>query len=100
MHDPDNDADNQPDRPAADSPEHREREQGADIRASFTCEGAGDNLRGGDQYADVSEDKEEADERCQGRSKDAPLLWAAQRKYEERHEKGEVRADEEMDVGV
>jgi hypothetical protein len=25
---------------------------------------------------------------------------AAQRKYEEKHEKAEVRADEEMDVGV
>ncbi len=35
-----------------------------------------------------------------GRSKDAPTLWAAQRKYEEKHEKPEVRADEEMDVGV
>jgi len=35
-----------------------------------------------------------------GRSKDAPALWAAQRKYEEKHERAEVRADEEMDVGV
>ena len=35
-----------------------------------------------------------------GRSKDAPTLWAAQRKYEEKHETREVRADEEMDVGV
>jgi hypothetical protein len=35
-----------------------------------------------------------------GRSKDAPALWAAQRKYEEKHEKPEVKADEEMDVGV
>jgi hypothetical protein len=34
------------------------------------------------------------------RSKDAPVLWAAQRKYEEKHERTEVRADEEMDVGV
>ena len=31
VHDPDNDADNQSDRPAADSPEHREREQGVDL---------------------------------------------------------------------
>ncbi len=35
-----------------------------------------------------------------GRSKDAPAMWAAQRKYEEKHERAEVRADEEMDVGV
>ena len=35
-----------------------------------------------------------------GRSKDAPALWAAQRKYEEKHERAQVRADEEMDVGV
>ena len=34
-----------------------------------------------------------------GRSKDAPVLWAAQRKYEEKHERAEVRVDEEMDVG-
>jgi len=34
-----------------------------------------------------------------GRSKDAPALWAAQ-KYEEKHERAQVRADEEMDVGV
>ncbi len=66
VHDPDKDEDNQPDGPAADSPEHREREQGADIRASLTCEGSGDNLRCGDQYADAGEDKEEAHERCQG----------------------------------
>ena len=32
----------------------------ADIRASFTCERPGDNLRGGDQYADPYEDEEEA----------------------------------------
>ena len=38
----------------------------ADIRASFTCERSGDYLRGGDQYADVSEDQEEAHERCEG----------------------------------
>ena len=37
---------------------------------------------------------------ARGRSKDAPALWAAQRKYEEKHERAEVRADEEMDVGV
>ncbi len=35
-----------------------------------------------------------------GRSKDAPALWAEQSKYEEKHERAEVRADEEMDVGV
>ncbi len=35
-----------------------------------------------------------------GRSKDAPALWISQRKYEEKHEAPEVRADEEMDVGV
>jgi DNA helicase HerA-like ATPase len=35
-----------------------------------------------------------------GRSKDAPALWAAQRKYEEKHRAPEVRADEEMDIGV
>ena len=35
-----------------------------------------------------------------GRSKDAPLLWAAQRKYEEKHQGAGVRADEEIDVGV
>jgi DNA helicase HerA-like ATPase len=35
-----------------------------------------------------------------GRSKDAPALWAAQKKYEEKHRAPEVRADEEMDVGV
>jgi len=34
------------------------------------------------------------------RSKDAPALWAAQRKYEEKHQGVGVRADEEMDVGV
>ncbi len=38
--------------------------------------------------------------RLRGRSKDAPALWQAQRKYEEKHEEPEVRADEEMDVGV
>ena len=26
-------------------------------------------------------------------------MWAAQRKYEEKHEGAQVRADEEMDVG-
>jgi DNA helicase HerA-like ATPase len=35
-----------------------------------------------------------------GRSKDAPALWAAERKYEEKHNAPEVKADEEMDVGV
>ena len=35
-----------------------------------------------------------------GRSKDAPALWAEQRKYEEKHQVAEVKADEEMDVGV
>ncbi|MCE8422606.1 MAG: ATP-binding protein [Candidatus Methanoperedens sp.] len=35
-----------------------------------------------------------------GRSKDAPELWAAERKYEEKHIALQVRADEEMDVGV
>ncbi len=35
-----------------------------------------------------------------GRSKDAPALWAAEREYEEKHKAPEVRADEEMDVGV
>lgn len=35
-----------------------------------------------------------------GRSKDAPAIWAAQRKYEEKYRAPEVRADEEMDVGV
>ncbi|MCZ7393942.1 MAG: ATP-binding protein [Candidatus Methanoperedens sp.] len=35
-----------------------------------------------------------------GKSKDAPALWQAQRKYEEKNEAPEVRADEEMDVGV
>ncbi len=35
-----------------------------------------------------------------GRSKDAPALWATQKKYEEKHRAREVRADEEMDVGV
>ncbi len=33
-----------------------------------------------------------------GRSKDAPAMWAAKRKYEEKHQKARVRADEEMDV--
>ncbi len=37
---------------------------------------------------------------AKGRSKDAPALWQAQRKYEEKHEVSPVRADEEMDVGV
>lgn len=37
---------------------------------------------------------------AKGRSKDAPALWEAQREYEEKHEAPEVRADEEMDVGV
>ncbi len=37
---------------------------------------------------------------AKGRSKDAPALWQAQRKYEEKHEAPEVRADEEMDIGV
>ena len=27
-------------------------------------------------------------------------MWAAQRKYEEKHERAQVREDEEMDVGV
>jgi DNA helicase HerA-like ATPase len=35
-----------------------------------------------------------------GRSKDAPALWATQKKYEEKHRAPDVRADEEMDVGV
>ncbi len=35
-----------------------------------------------------------------GRSKDAPAIWEAERKYEEKHERAGVRADEEMDVGV
>jgi DNA helicase HerA-like ATPase len=35
-----------------------------------------------------------------GRSKDAPALWAAERKYEDKLKVPEVRADEEMDVGV
>ncbi len=35
-----------------------------------------------------------------GRSKDAPAIWAQQRDYEEKHRAPEVRADEEMDVGV
>jgi DNA helicase HerA-like ATPase len=35
-----------------------------------------------------------------GRSKDAPALWAAEREYEEKHKALEVKADEEMDVGV
>ncbi len=35
-----------------------------------------------------------------GRSKDAPALWQEQKKYEEKHEAPEVKADEEMDVGV
>jgi DNA helicase HerA-like ATPase len=35
-----------------------------------------------------------------GRSKDAPSLWAAQREYDEKHQPQEVRADEEMDIGV
>ncbi len=34
-----------------------------------------------------------------GRRKDAPEMWAARRKYEEKHETWEVRADEEMGVG-
>ncbi len=37
---------------------------------------------------------------ARGRSKDAPVLWAAQRKYEEKYQGTQVRADEEMDVGV
>ncbi len=37
---------------------------------------------------------------AKGRSKDAPKMWMAQRKYEEKHEAPEVRADEEMDIGV
>ena len=37
------------------------------LAESFKVGGeAGDNLRGGDQYADTCEDKEEADERYQG----------------------------------
>ncbi|KCZ71921.1 putative ATPase [Candidatus Methanoperedens nitroreducens] len=35
-----------------------------------------------------------------GRSKDAPMIWQAQRKYEEKHQAQEVRADREMDIGV
>jgi len=58
---------------------------------------SGDNLRGGDQYADPCEDKEEADERCE---EHGCACGAEQRKYEEKHERAEVRADEEMDVGV
>jgi hypothetical protein len=43
---------------------------------------------------------ERAGDNLRGRSKDAPAMWAAQRKYEEKHEVHGVRADEEMDVGV
>ena len=35
-----------------------------------------------------------------GRSKDAPAIWAAEKKYEEKHRAPEVKADAEMDVGV
>ncbi len=35
-----------------------------------------------------------------GRSKDAPMIWQAQREYEKKHEKSAVRADKEMDIGV
>jgi DNA helicase HerA-like ATPase len=35
-----------------------------------------------------------------GRSKDAPVIWAQQRDYEEKHRAPEVKADEEMDIGV
>jgi len=37
---------------------------------------------------------------ARGRSKDAPAMWAAQMKYEEKHQEAGMRADEEMDVGV
>ncbi len=37
---------------------------------------------------------------AKGRSKDAPALWEAQRKYEQKHERAEVRADGGRDVGV
>ncbi|MDP3104888.1 MAG: hypothetical protein Q8M95_09825 [Candidatus Methanoperedens sp.] len=80
---------------AADSPEHREREQGADIRASFTC---GQAIISGVAIntPTLVRIRKRLTSDVRGRSKDAPLLWAAQRKYEEKHE----RADEEMDVGV
>ncbi len=68
---------------AADRPEHREREQGADIRASFACERAGDNLRGGDQYTDPGEDTEEAYERCQRKEQGCACAVGGERKYEE-----------------
>ncbi len=35
-----------------------------------------------------------------GRSKDAPAIWAAEKRYEEKHRAPEVRADEELDIGV
>ncbi len=37
---------------------------------------------------------------AKGRSKDAPALWEAQKEYEKKYTAPEVRADEEMDVGV
>lgn len=37
---------------------------------------------------------------AKGRSKDAPAVWAAQKNYEEKHRPPEVKADEEMDIGV
>jgi DNA helicase HerA-like ATPase len=35
-----------------------------------------------------------------GRSKDAPAIWQAQRKYEEKNQAPAVAADSEMDIGV
>lgn len=35
-----------------------------------------------------------------GRSKDAPSIWLAQKRYEERYDMPEVRADKEIDIGV
>ena len=83
---------------AADSPEHREREQGADIRASFTC---GQAIISGVAIntPTLVRIRKRLTSDAGERSKDAPLLWQAQRKYEEKHEKAEVKADG-RDVGV
>ncbi len=35
-----------------------------------------------------------------GRSKDAPSIWVAQKRYEKKYEIPEIKADEEMDIGV
>ena len=59
-----------------------------------------DDFRGVFQTAHTRKNQEEAHKRYQGKEQGCPVLWAAAKKYEEKHRAPEVRADEEMDAGV